>query len=334
MIFVNLDLSAILKVGEELEGKAREVLSDALKDLSTQAHAHIVERVNEKLHSTRQKYIEALRFQQVSEDTWMVTLEPSALWIEEGIEPNKEMLDDLLKSSKAKMAKDGCVLNPRNKVLTNFGWKPIAKINPGDLVLTHSGKFREVKGLAIKETPIGTKYTIIKPYSFGPTRNKKNCELVNPSFSLTDDHLVLTIDGWRPAGQLKKNDLIATPADIERSCICCGAPLPLNAFTIKHCLNNKCARQTAYKEGRVLNFTEEKRRENALKGNAMAKKMGIFAGPNWGARNPQVLAVLRKASATAMRSRISSGKWEPEVFFEKCLEKEGLQLGEIGRAHV
>jgi len=107
MIYINVDLSQILKLGEELEGKAREVLSDALKDLSTQAHAHIVEQVNEKLHSTRAKYIEALKFQEVGNDTWLITLEPSALWIEEGIPANKEMIDDLLKSNKAKMSKDG-----------------------------------------------------------------------------------------------------------------------------------------------------------------------------------------------------------------------------------
>ncbi len=87
--------------------KAQEVFSDAMRDLSAQAHAHLLEQVQSKLHSTRQKYIDALRFEQVEDGAWLITLEPSALWIEEGIPANREMIDDLLKSKKAKMSKDG-----------------------------------------------------------------------------------------------------------------------------------------------------------------------------------------------------------------------------------
>jgi len=306
------------------DSSVRKAMNDAARDLTTQVHAHILEEVQSKLHSTRQKYIDALSYKQVDADTWVIELGKDAMFIEEGLKPNTDMLDGLLKSPKAKTAKDGCVLNPRNKVLTSLGWKPIAKIVPGDLVLTHSGKFREVKELLVRETPLGTPYVQIKPYSIGPNPNHGGSELTCPSLSLTEDHPVLTPDGWKSAGELKRGDLIATPADLKRRCKECGAPLPINALKIEYCLNNRCARKAGVKGGRLLAYSKEERSRNAIAGNAAARALGVFDRADWGARNPKTLARLRSDSAAAMRRKVSSGEWEPEVFFEKCLAEVGL----------
>lgn len=106
MIYLNLDLSAILDLKEELRPRIQRALNDAARDLAIQSHAHIVESVQEKLHSTREKYLGAMSFDQVSESTWVISLDKSAMWIEEGMSEH-EMIDDLLKSSKAKTGKDG-----------------------------------------------------------------------------------------------------------------------------------------------------------------------------------------------------------------------------------
>jgi hypothetical protein len=84
-----------------------KAMSDAARDLTAQTHAHILEEVQAKLHSTREKYINALSFKQVDADTWVIELGKDAMFIEEGIKPNMDMLDGLLKSPKAKTAKDG-----------------------------------------------------------------------------------------------------------------------------------------------------------------------------------------------------------------------------------
>lgn len=106
MITLNVDLGDLIELRQEMEPKTRQVLQEAARDLAMQAHGHILEQVQQKLHSTREKYVAALSFQQEGNDTWLVTLDKSAMWIEEGMEEHS-MLDDLLASPKAKTGKDG-----------------------------------------------------------------------------------------------------------------------------------------------------------------------------------------------------------------------------------
>lgn len=324
MFYIHLDLSDLLEL-KDMKKKIEAKAQDELRMITLATHARIVENVQSKLKSTRERYLQALSYSQVSDDTWIINLDSKAMWIEEG-KPPGEQIDDLLKSPKAKTAKDGCVLNPRNKVLTSLGWKKIKDIIPGDMVLTHSGKFREVKNLLIQKAGVGTEYVIIKPVSIPGEPNGKNSELVSPSMSLTVDHPVLTQRGWIAAGELQKNDLLATPADLKNLCINCGQPVPINTLGRKTCLNNRCARQIACKEGRIFPFSKEQRRKFVKVAHAKAKAMGVFDRSDWGSRNPETLKKMRDGSARSMRARIRDGKWEPEVFFEKCLAEAGISF--------
>lgn len=105
MIYLHADISDILGL-KEIKDKVDQAAKDALADLAAQTHAHIVENVQAKLHSTREKYLDALSIQQVSDDTWLINLDAKANWIEEGLEKH-EMIADLLKSPKAKTSKSG-----------------------------------------------------------------------------------------------------------------------------------------------------------------------------------------------------------------------------------
>ena len=107
MIYFNLDLGPIVGMVKNLDSSVRKAMNDAARDLTAQTHAHILEQVQSKLHSTREKYVKALSFKQVDADTWVIELDKDAMFIEEGLKPNTDMLDGLLKSSKAKTAKDG-----------------------------------------------------------------------------------------------------------------------------------------------------------------------------------------------------------------------------------
>lgn len=107
MVYFNLDLGPIIAMVKEFRPAEHQAMRDAARDLSYQTYSHILEEIQDKLHSTRQKYLDALHIEQVDDDTWLISLDSSAMFIEEGIPPNKDMLDGLLKSAKAKTAKDG-----------------------------------------------------------------------------------------------------------------------------------------------------------------------------------------------------------------------------------
>jgi hypothetical protein len=106
MFFLNLDLRGLLDLADDLKPRVDAALQQAAQELAVQTHSHIVEQAQSQLHSTREKYVDALSFQQVNDSTWLISLDASAMWIEEGM-PAHSMLENLLKSPKAKTARDG-----------------------------------------------------------------------------------------------------------------------------------------------------------------------------------------------------------------------------------
>lgn len=262
-----------------------------------------------------------IKWSKLGDGMWQVEVDEKARWLEEG--RASMFMEWLLKN--AKTAKDGCVLNPRNKVLTTKGWIKIKNIKAGDMVLTHSGKFREVKELLIQKTEIGTKFVnfyVKYDTTTGLMNNLpfKNCnEITSPSISLTSDHLVLTPNGWVEAGTLRKGDLVAAPADLKRLCKWCGNPLPINTPKREFCLNNSCARSysTKIEKKGLGTLSDQQRKINARIGNEKAKEMGIFNSDTWGCRDPKILQKMRLGSNEA-RKKWGNGT-EPELFLEKKL---------------
>ncbi len=106
MILLNLDLGPLTSLNTELKPKLDAALKGAAQSLALQAHAHLLEQVQSKLHSTREKYADAVSFKQVDNDVWMISLDQSAMWLEEGMD-EREMIASMLKSPKAKTAADG-----------------------------------------------------------------------------------------------------------------------------------------------------------------------------------------------------------------------------------
>jgi ribosomal protein S16 len=91
---------------EDLKESAEAEAKKAAAQLAIATHAHLVEKAQEKLHTRRGMFIEALSHFPIDADTWVVNLDANARWIDEGMEAH-DMLDDLLKSKSAKRAKDG-----------------------------------------------------------------------------------------------------------------------------------------------------------------------------------------------------------------------------------
>lgn len=106
MIFVQFDISELIKLNNKLTSAAEKAMKEAGDFLAKQVRAHIVEEAHKKLHTRRQMFVEHLRTFQVDEDTWVVSLDAKYRWIDDGMERHN-MVDDLLKAKNAKRAKDG-----------------------------------------------------------------------------------------------------------------------------------------------------------------------------------------------------------------------------------
>jgi hypothetical protein len=106
VFFINLDISALLNVGQQLDDSAKRAMKQAGDRLTKMVKAHIVEEANKKLHTRRQMFIDGLTTFQLDDDTWVVNLDAKVKWIDDGMGAHN-MIDDLLKSPKAKTAKDG-----------------------------------------------------------------------------------------------------------------------------------------------------------------------------------------------------------------------------------
>jgi len=106
LFFINVDIEDLLKIDRSIEGSVKKAVEEAVDRLTKQSYAHLLELAQNELHSSRDKYIENLREPELRDNVWMIILDKPAHWIEDGM-PQHEMIDDLIKSKKAKTAKDG-----------------------------------------------------------------------------------------------------------------------------------------------------------------------------------------------------------------------------------
>lgn len=82
-------------------------------------------------------------------------------------------------------------------ILASGGWIPVENLRVGDLVLTHSGQWRLIVQIESRQT----------------WEDIAGLVVPNGSAWLTEDHPVLTIDGYVPAGELRRGDkIVGLPA--------------------------------------------------------------------------------------------------------------------------
>lgn len=105
MLIVSCDLSQLRRLGDNLEPVLRQAADKAAQMLVPATHAHMMELAAQRLHSRLEKFTKGVKIVQESEDTWLITLNKTATWIDDGM-PEHSMVDDLLKRG-AKTAKDG-----------------------------------------------------------------------------------------------------------------------------------------------------------------------------------------------------------------------------------
>lgn len=89
----------------ELKSQVQEALTLGVQRLASMTLAKTTELANEKLQSLRGKYLENLKYEEISNGIYVVSLDSPALFIEEGRDSG-DMTEDLLRKN-AKVAKDG-----------------------------------------------------------------------------------------------------------------------------------------------------------------------------------------------------------------------------------
>lgn len=97
------------KIAAEFKDLALEVeqdLTKAIGNLAAMTHAKVKEYAQQELTSSRQNFVDSLGFEELSPGVWVVSVDETGLWVEEGIKPNMDMKEGLLKNG-AKTSKSG-----------------------------------------------------------------------------------------------------------------------------------------------------------------------------------------------------------------------------------
>jgi hypothetical protein len=100
-----IDAQAIAQEFGELKKEIEEAITQGVKQVASMTYAKTQELASEKLKSTRQLYLDNLKFEEIENGIWVVSLDEPALWLEEGRKAGS-MIPDLLKRN-ARTAKDG-----------------------------------------------------------------------------------------------------------------------------------------------------------------------------------------------------------------------------------
>jgi hypothetical protein len=102
---IEIDAEEIAAQFGDLKYEVSQALNEAVRMASVMAYGIANEMAAEKLKSRLKPYQEALAYEEISPGMWVVSLDESAFWIEDGIEPHDQR-EKLLRTG-YKVSKDG-----------------------------------------------------------------------------------------------------------------------------------------------------------------------------------------------------------------------------------
>lgn len=103
---INIDAASLAKQFKELAAEVEQDIRKGVQNLAAITHAKVAEMANAELKTSRKEFTDALGFEEIADGVWVVSVDQSGLWIEEGIEPGHDMKPDLLKNA-TKTSKEG-----------------------------------------------------------------------------------------------------------------------------------------------------------------------------------------------------------------------------------
>lgn len=93
-----INADEILSQLKDFKEEVKKNMEEAVANLMTLTKARIVEQTSQLSSATAKTYLDALgEPEMVAPGVWIITLDPKAFWIEEGIEANKDMKPGILK---------------------------------------------------------------------------------------------------------------------------------------------------------------------------------------------------------------------------------------------
>jgi hypothetical protein len=103
---IEIDGESISKQFGDLKLEVEASIKTAMGALAASTHAKVIELATEKLGTTRDIYTNALSFEQLSENMWVVSLDmQKAGWLEDGRKSG--WMEELLKGKSSKVGKNG-----------------------------------------------------------------------------------------------------------------------------------------------------------------------------------------------------------------------------------
>jgi hypothetical protein len=102
---ININTEDLIKDLSDIKDLARDTINKAVGSLAASTNAKVHELASEQLKTTSSKYRKALNFEEISKNVWVVSLDESMLWREEGMAAHSQ-IDDLLRNN-AKISQDG-----------------------------------------------------------------------------------------------------------------------------------------------------------------------------------------------------------------------------------
>lgn len=96
---IKIDAASIAAQFKELKVEVEQDINKGVANLAAITHAKVAEMAGNELKTTHKTLTDNLGFEEVTPGVWVVSIAEDALWIEEGIEANKDMKPDLLKNA-------------------------------------------------------------------------------------------------------------------------------------------------------------------------------------------------------------------------------------------
>jgi hypothetical protein len=96
----NVDIAKIAADFKDFSLEVQQDLQKAVGNLAAMTHAKVKEYAQQELHSSRQDFLDSVGFEEVAPGVWVVSVSEDGMWVEEGIPPNKDMKEGLLKNAK------------------------------------------------------------------------------------------------------------------------------------------------------------------------------------------------------------------------------------------
>jgi len=101
----NIDAAAIADQFNAFKLEVEQDLNKAVANLAAITDAKVKEMASQELHTSRKDFMDSLGFEEISPGVWIISVDESGLWVEEGIPAGTDMKPALLQN--AKVTKNG-----------------------------------------------------------------------------------------------------------------------------------------------------------------------------------------------------------------------------------